>query len=100
MGQHTEEQGLPMTSVTLHFRPETEQMLREKASRRAQTLEKYLEQLAEQDADADASPMDQGQQLTDAEFDRLLDELSANSGTRLPHLPVDFSRAGIYSDHD
>jgi hypothetical protein len=87
-----------MTSVTLHLRPETERRLREKASRRAVTLEKYLEQLAEREAEADAPTADLAPQLTDAEFDRLLDELS--SGPRLPHLPGDFSRADIYSDHD
>ena len=89
-----------MTSVTLHFRAETEQVLREKASRRGQTLETYLEQLAEREAagDADARATDAGGQLTDSEFDRLLDELS--DGPRLPHLPIDFSRADIYSDRD
>jgi hypothetical protein len=89
-----------MTSVTLHFRPETEHVLREKASRRGQTLETYLVQLAEREAadDATAVLIESGQQLTDSEFDRLLDELS--DGPRLPHLPTDFSRADIYSDHD
>jgi hypothetical protein len=89
-----------MTSITLHFRPETEQRLREKASRRGQTLEAYLEQLAEREVggDADVPPTNQGGPLNDSEFDRLLDELSA--GPRLPHLPVDFSRADVYSDHD
>ncbi len=87
-----------MTSVTLHFRAETEQMLREKATRRGQTLETYLEQLAEREAEAGATPTDQGQRLTDSEFDRLLDELS--DGPRLPDLPIDFSRADIYADHD
>jgi hypothetical protein len=89
-----------MTSVTLHFRPETEQMLRDKASRHGQTLEMYLEQLAEREAKADAPPTDQWRQLTDTEFDRLLDELSPGPGLRLSPLPVDFSRADIYSDHD
>jgi hypothetical protein len=87
-----------MTSVTLHFRAETEQALREKASRRGQTLEAYLEQLAEREVGADAVATDPGGELTDPEFDRLLDELS--DGPRLPHLPMDFSRADIYADHD
>jgi hypothetical protein len=87
-----------MTSVTLHFRAETEQKLREKANRRGQSLETYLEQLAEREVGADAVATDSGGELTDSEFDRLLDELS--DGPQLPHLPMDFSRADIYSDHD
>jgi hypothetical protein len=87
-----------MPGVTLHLRPELERLLREKASRRELTLESYLEQLAEREAEADTPPTDQQRPLTDAEFDRLLDELSA--GPRQPHLPADFSRADIYFDHD
>jgi hypothetical protein len=98
MGPHTDESTARMTNVTLHVRLETEQRLREKASRRGQTLEAYLEQLAEREAEAGAPPAEYGGQLTDSEFDRLLDELSG--GPRLPHLPADFSRADIYSDHD
>jgi hypothetical protein len=73
-------------------------MLREKATRHGQTLEAYLEQLAKREAEVGAPATDQGQPLSNSEFDRLLDELS--DGPRLPHLPVDFSRADIYSDHD
>jgi hypothetical protein len=98
MGQHTADQTTQMASVTLHFRPETEQLLRERATRRGQTLERFLEQLAERETEADVPPPDQGQPLDDQEFDRLLDELSA--GPRLSHLPADFSLADIYSDHD
>jgi hypothetical protein len=98
MGKNTEEPMAEMTAVTLHFRPETERKLREKAGCRELTLERYLEHLAERDAEAQALPTEQERQVSDSEFDRLLDELS--SGPRLPHLPVDFSRADIYSDHD
>jgi hypothetical protein len=44
------------TSVTLHLRPETERLLWEKASRREQTLEQYLERLADREAEADTDP--------------------------------------------
>jgi hypothetical protein len=87
-----------MTRVTLQFRAATVRALREKANRLGQTLETYLEQLAEREVGADAVATDSGRELTDSEFDRLLDELS--DGPRLPHLPMDFSRADIYSDHD
>ena len=36
--------------------------------------------------------------LSDDDFERMLDELA--SGTALPHLPADFSRADVYADHD
>jgi hypothetical protein len=87
-----------MTRVTLEIRSGIEERLREKARRRGQTLEAYLEQLAEREADMDVSAEDEGRSLSDAEFDRLLDELS--TGPRLAHLPDDFSRADIYADHD
>jgi hypothetical protein len=89
-----------MTRVTLHFRPGIEQRLREKARRSGQTLEAYLERLVEREAEADvdATPEDQAEHLSAAEFERLLDELS--TGARLAHLPDDFTRADIYSDHD
>jgi hypothetical protein len=39
-----------------------------------------------------------GAKISDEEFDRLLDDLPA--GVSAPHLPNDFSRADIYTDHD
>ena len=39
-----------MANITLQLRPETEQKLREKATLRGQTLEAYLQQLAEREA--------------------------------------------------
>jgi len=43
-------------------------------------------------------PIASEMELTNEEFDRLLDELA--SGPPLPRLAADFSRADIYSDHD
>jgi hypothetical protein len=99
--RHTESAANPMTHVTLQLRPETEQKLREKAGRHGQTLESYLQQLAEHDAGESNStgPVGtSGPPLSEAEFERLLDELS--EGPTLPRLPGDFSRADIYADHD
>jgi hypothetical protein len=90
-----------MASVTLHLAQDMEQKLREKASRKGQTLEAYLEQLAQEEAQAGngTAPIATAEApLSDEEFDRLLDELS--EGPALPHLPADFSRADIYADHD
>jgi hypothetical protein len=83
-----------MASVTLHLSGETERKLRERATHFGQTLEGYLEQLAEQEA---ATP-GWGPMLPEGEFERLLEELSA--GPALPHLLADFSRADVYADHD
>src|SRR4051812_26599565 len=44
-------------SVTLHLAAETERRLRERAAQKGQTLEAYLEQLADRDAgDANGTP--------------------------------------------
>jgi len=90
-----------MASVILHLSSDTEQKLRDKASQNGQTLEAYLEQLAQQEAKggngtAPAQPTQAA--LSDDEFERLLDELS--EGPTLPLLPADFSRSDIYADHD
>jgi hypothetical protein len=88
-------------TVTLHLSPDTEHRLREKAVRSGQTLEGYLYQLVEREAQtangAEAGPADQPTSL--AEFDDRLDELSAGLAA-LPPLPADWSRADLYGDHD
>ena len=86
-----------MTSVVLHLPAETERTLREKAAQLGQTLEAYLEQLARHDAEA-TNGKEMSVPLSEEEFDRLLDQLSA--GLLLPPLPADFSRSDIYADHD
>jgi hypothetical protein len=92
---------IAMTSIVLHLPLDTERKLREKAMQTGQTLEAYLEQLAQHDAE---NTNDTGTglafppPLSDEEFDRLLDQLS--EGAPLPHLPADFSRSDIYADHD
>jgi hypothetical protein len=47
-----------MTSVTVQLTPETEQRLRLQASRRGETLEVFLQRLAEQEAAASAEVPD------------------------------------------
>jgi hypothetical protein len=96
-----------MSLVMLQFPADTEKKLREQATRAGQTLEAYLEHLAEQ---ATTNGHQTGIQTqpsnryisnpnpTQAEFDQLLRTLEA--GPRLPVLPSDFSRADIYDDHD
>jgi hypothetical protein len=87
-----------MPLVNLHLDPETERTLREKAALAGQTLETYLEQLAQNDAGDKGGALASSGQLSDEEFDQLLDALSA--GPTLAPLPADFSRADIYTDHD
>ena len=88
-----------MASVVLHLASDTEQKLREKATQSGQTLEAYLEQLAEHNAQGNSGTAAASYPpLSDEEFDHLLDQLCA--GPALPHLPADFSRKDIYADHD
>lgn len=94
-------------TLTVHLPDDLERRLRERASRDGRPVEEYVLELIERDAAApgrgqgvEASGLYTGQApaLSDGEFEHLLDDLA--SGPGLPHLPADFSRADIYSDHD
>src|SRR5689334_1909707 len=101
------------TAMTLIVRltDELGRRLRERASRGGQEPEEYVLRLIERDAvsppsgaaqngttvDASGIHLGQSPTLSDDEFELLLGELS--SGPELPHLPADFSRADIYTDH-
>ena len=96
-----------MSSVVLQFPADTEQKLREQASRAGQTLETYLVRLAEEAISRTDQMVENSNESeyfisdpnpTNEEFDRLLRALV--SGPPLPVLPPDFSRADIYDDHD
>ena len=68
--------------------------LRSQAVARGMSLDAYLEQFV---ATRDLTPHNGAMGME--EFDSILNELSANlSGG--PALPVEFSRADIYADHD
>ena len=88
-----------MSNITLQLSPDTERLLREKARRQGQTLESYLQHLAEQDARSANGLYDPASQVSLAEFERGLDDLSAGLPPIVP-LPADFSRADIYAEHD
>lgn len=87
--------------VTLNLSPEMARRLRDRATLGGQTLEGYLYQLVEQDAQTlhenGSSPTDQP--LSAADFDHWLDELSAGLGP-LSSLPAHWSRADVYGEHD
>jgi hypothetical protein len=109
-----------MSTVTLNLPAATEQTLRDRAGLLGQSLETYLQQLAERVAgngtlsapsqrDADRSTPVAGEsdefpkfisrpKVTADEVERLLDEFSAGSPGKV--LPPDFSRADIYDDYD
>jgi hypothetical protein len=97
-----------MSNYTVHLTPGIEQKLRDRASQVGQTLEVYLERLAESAAAEGTAlrggePEERPRYISDpkpsqADLDRLLSDLAA--GPRLPVLPPDFSRADIYDDHD
>lgn len=89
-----------MSAVTVQLPPDTEQKLRDRATRVGQSLEVYLRELAERAVATSADPprLISDPRPTGAEFERLLGELA--TGPSLPVLPTDFSRADIYDDHD
>jgi hypothetical protein len=89
-----------MSAVTLHFTPDAESKLRQRAGRVGLTLERYIEQLAD-DLDGSAEVLPKylsDPQTTSEEFGRLLRDIA--TGPPLSVLPADFSRADIYNDHD
>jgi hypothetical protein len=89
----------PMESVLVHLSPDTERILREKATRSGLTLESYLQRLADREAQAGNGTPHPGDDLSPEEFERCLDELSEGLPP-LTSLPEDFSRADIYGEHD
>jgi hypothetical protein len=98
-----------MSILTVQLAPDTERKLRHQAEQVGQTLEAYLQNLAEKAA-ANGATATHGSESqaqaryiseprpTQAEFERLLSDLA--KGPPLPVLPADFSRADIYDDHD
>jgi hypothetical protein len=84
-------------TIHLTLAVETLRGLAEKAAANGQTLEGYLNELAGVPSEGPNGAVNSSV-LTDEEFERLLDELSA--GQPLPILSVDFNRNDIYSDHD
>jgi hypothetical protein len=96
----------PMT-LTVQLPDHLERRLRERASRDGRPVELYVLELIERDTagpgsgqgvDVPGLHTGQAPALSDGEFEHLLDELESGPGLR--HLPADFSRAEIYSDHD
>jgi hypothetical protein len=98
-----------MSTVTVQLAPDTERKLRHQANLAGQSLEAYLERLAEQAVANGTTAADPGESVkqpryisdprpTGAEFERLLSDLAG--GPTLPLLPADFSRADICDDHD
>ncbi len=86
-----------MPSITIELPQETTEKLREKAAQLGQSLESYLQALAQQNAVEPA--VIASKSLSVEELDHFLDEFSAGLND-LPPLPEDFSREDIYHDHD
>jgi hypothetical protein len=107
-----------MNNVTLQLSEHTERKLRERARRLGQTLEVYLQLLAEKavengpsasqpDTNGSTPAVSASEEfpkfiarptLTADEMEKLLDQFSAGPPGKV--LPADFSRADIYDDHD
>ena len=76
------------------------EMLRKQAANRGLPFDRYLAELAVEREDTPRSnPTASPHGLTPAEFNRWLIDVSAGM-PELPPLPEDFSRAGLYDDHD
>jgi plasmid stability protein len=90
-----------MSAITIQLPTDTETKLRQKAAASGKSLESYLQDLAQRDAreDSDSAALSDGESISLAEFELLLDELSRNEPP-LPALPAEFSRSDIYGDHD
>jgi hypothetical protein len=111
MKQRNPRLGKPMI-LTVHLPDDIALRLGERASQRRQAIEEYVVALIERDAapigcttsgdpaisSASSPEQGEGAVLSDDEFELLLNELAA--GPTLPHLPADFSRADVNSDHD
>jgi hypothetical protein len=98
-----------MNTVTIQLASDTERKLRYQANQAGQTLEAYLERLAERAVANGTTAAHGGESVeqprfisdprpTRDDFERLLGDLAA--GPPVPVLPADFSRADIYDDHD
>ena len=98
-----------MSAITVQLAPDIEKKLRQQADQAGQTLEGYLQQLAERAVGNGTTEVSGAQSKqepgyisdpkpTASDVQRLLRELAA--GSPLPVLPADFSRADIYDDHD
>jgi hypothetical protein len=88
-----------MGTFTIQLTPGTENALRQKASASGKTLEAFVQELVQKEACGNVSVAPSLPVLSLAEFEALLDEL-ADSSSSAGSLPVDFSRADIYADHD
>jgi hypothetical protein len=84
-------------TITLNLPPEVVRRLQEKAAFFGQTVETFLEEVAQRQSGGETAGATYPQ-LANEEFDRLLDELA--EGRPLPHLPADLSRADMYTGHD
>ena len=94
-----------MSTIIVQITPATERKLRQQAEIAGETLEAYVEMLAERAVANGSDHVKKFEQryISDprpstAEIETLLKDLAA--GQSLPVLPTDFSRADIYDDHD
>ena len=83
--------------VQVHLTSQTEQVLREKAARRGQTLADYVAALADREAvvgPSRAAPAGADLREFERDLDALAEELPA-----LPALPAQLGRADVYDEH-
>ncbi len=93
--KRTATKGEEPVTLTLDLSPDTEARLRQQAARRGLQAEELALQLLE----SSVPPIRGAAELTDEEFDALLDEMSEGMGPNKPPLSDEAtSRAGLYDE--
>ena len=88
------EEDVEMSPVFEHVRPETAELLADRAKAQGLSVDSYLKLLLGISAQANLFA-----KLSEEEFEAVLEEF-ANGTENIPPLPTHFSRADIYCDHD
>ena len=86
-------------TVTIALTAETEAKLRERSAATGKDVTALVREAIEEKFSPVGEVGEDGQ-LSPEELDRVFDEFFAANPEKMPSLPVDFSRADIYEDHD
>lgn len=79
-------------SISIKLKPETEELLEQKAAAKGVSVESYVEELIEQQV----SPSHKTSHITSEEIDQILDSLAEGSDDRPILQPEAYTRESIY----